>query len=96
MPNLEDFLVFKVNTDWTNFEVVDEPEVVLTVKGYTPILIVKAGNTDIKSKLYIAPKSLAEKLDPLRKQNGDKFKGLKFKLRKESLEKFAKYELEKI
>ena len=96
MPSLEEFPVAKINTDWTEIEVVGGPEIALTVKGYTPVLIVKIGSSDVKSKLYIAPKSLAEKLEPLRQKNGDSFVGIKFKIRKESMEKFAKYELEKL
>lgn len=96
MPDMDDFPVAKMNTEWVELEVVGGPEIALTVKGYTPVLIVTIGSADVKSKLYIAPKSLAEKLEPLRQKNGDKFVGLKFRLKKESLDKFAKYELEKL
>ena len=96
MPNLDDFPVMKANTEWSEVEVIGGPETILTVKGYTPVLIVAIPGSDVKHKLYVAPKSLAEKLEPLRQKNGDSFTGLKFRLKKESLDKFAKYELEKI
>ncbi|MFH1282922.1 MAG: hypothetical protein ABII27_04590 [bacterium] len=96
MPNLDTTPVVKMNTEWTIIEVIGGPEIILTVKGYTPVLLVKVGKSDSINKLYIAPKSLAEKLEPLRKNNEDKFVGLKIRIRKESLEKFSKYELEKI
>ncbi|MFH1378693.1 MAG: hypothetical protein ABII23_00310 [bacterium] len=94
--NQDGIQVIKVQTDWLNIEVLDGPEVVLTRRGYIPSLIVKIGNSDLSSRLFIGSWSIAEKLEPMRRKNQDSFKGLKFKVRKESLDKFGKYQVEKL
>ena len=57
---------------------------------------VHVGEDETDQMLYISAKSLATNLERLRKENGDKFTGLKFFLRKESNEKLAQYVVEQI
>lgn len=87
--------VIKVLMDWMDIEVLDGPEVVLTRRGYIPSLIVYVGDEKTSKRLFIGSWSIAEKLEPMRRGNNEVFKGLKFRVRKESLDKFGKYQLEK-
>lgn len=81
----------KVGTEWIELEIISESDVILTTFGYAPFLQVKEITTDIEYRLYISAKSLAEPLEELRKHNGDVFKGIQFGVRKESLDKKAKF-----
>lgn len=94
--NVELIPVIKVTTDWIDVEVIDGPEIILTRRGYIPSLIVRVGNSDVSGRLFIGSWSIAEKLEPIKRANHESFKGLKFKVRKESMEKFGKYQLERI
>lgn len=83
----------KVGTGWIELEIVSEPDVVLTFKGYAPILRVRNSRTGLEYLLYISAKSLAEPLEVLRKKNAGIFMGIRFRIRKESMEQMAKYEI---
>ena len=83
----------KVGTDWADAEILTEPYVVMTMRGYAPVVDVKSG-TD-KLLLYISAKSLSLALEPLVQANGGKFTGLKLRLKKESDDKMAGYVVEK-
>ena len=84
----------KVGTGWIELEIVSEPDVVLTFKGYAPILRMSKSRTGVEYILYISAKSLAEPLEELRENNGDIFKGIQLRIRKESMERTSKYEIE--
>lgn len=84
----------RVGTAWTRVRVLSEPYVVLTVRGYVPALRVEEIGTGLDHELFISAKSLAEGLEELRRYNGGRFEGLQFRLRKESTEKMAPYEVE--
>ena len=86
----------RVGTGWIELEIVSESDVVLTFKGYTPILRVRNCRTGLEYLLYISARSLAEPLETLRKNNAGIFRGIRFLIRKESMEKMAKYEIEVI
>ena len=75
-------------------EIISEPDVVLTFKGYTPILQVRKIKTGSEYRFYISAKSLAESLEELRRNNGGVFKGIQFCVRKESMDRMAKYEVD--
>ena len=86
----------KVGTGWIELEIVSEPDVVLTFKGYTPVLRIQKSKTGVEYLLYISAKSLAEPLEELKKNNGGVFKGIQLRIRKESMEKTSKYEVEAV
>ena len=90
----DELLTIRVTTDWLELEVLGEPFVELTMRGYAPLLPVRNMATDEEGKLYISASSLARKIEPLRLENDGNFAGLKFKVRKESAERTASYELE--
>lgn len=84
----------KVSTRWIALEIVSEPDVLLTYKGYAPVLQVKEPKTVDVCLLYISAKSLADPLEDLKKNNGGTFKGIRLRLRKESMEQKSKYAVE--
>ncbi len=86
----------KVSTGWIELEIISEPDVVLTYKGYAPILRVRKLRTNVEFMIYISARSLAEPLDKLRENNAYLFKGIKFQVRKESNAPMAKYEVEEL
>lgn len=90
----EDIPSLKVSTGWIDLEIVSEPDVVLTFKGYAPILRVKKIRTGVEFTLYISAKSLGVPLEDLRLNNEGKFSGIKLRIRKESMDPMAKYEIE--
>lgn len=86
----------KVSTGWIQLEIISEPNVILTYKGYAPILQVRKLRTNVEFILYISAKSLAGPLEELRENNAYLFKGIKFQVRKESNAPMAKYEVEEL
>ena len=84
----------KVSTGWIELEIVSEPDVVLTIRGYAPIIRVRKVRTGVEYLLYISAKSIAQPLEVLRSNNFGRFKGIRFRIRKESMEAIAKYEIE--
>ncbi len=86
----------KVSTGWIELEVVAEVDVVLTYKGYAPVLHVQKLNNELGYILYISARSLGQPLEALRQSNNGLFKGLRFRVRKESADQMSKYEVEEI
>ena len=86
----------KVSTGWIQLEIISEPNVVLTYKGYAPVLRVRKLRTNVEFILYISAKSLAEPLEELRENNAHLFKGIKFQVRKENSAPMAKYEVKEL
>ena len=77
-------------------EIVSEPFVVNTFRGFAPVVEVKEeGEEEIKS-MYISAKSLADSLTPMVDENGSKFTGLKLKIKRESTDNRAPYIVEKV
>ena len=84
----------KVTVDPIDLEIVSEPYAHFTFRGYAPVIDVSvAGTTHM---LYISSKSISVALEPLVKENGDKFTGLKLRVKKESEEKMAPYMVDKL
>ena len=84
----------KVGTGWIELEIISEPDVVLTTFGYAPFLRVREITTDNEYRFYISAKSLAAPLEKLRKDNGGIFEGIQFRVRKESMDQKARYEVD--
>lgn len=83
----------KINTEWIDLEVLSEADVLLTFRGYAPVLLVKVHGKKIPRVLYITAKSIATQLEDMRSDNRGSFLGLKFRIRKSGPEKTAVYEL---
>jgi hypothetical protein len=93
MVDLKEMQSLKLGIGWTHLVVLDEPDVVLTFKGYAPVLPVRQKLNGLEYILYISAKSLGESLEELRVANDGKFTGLEIEIRKMSTDKFAKYEV---
>ncbi len=86
-PNL------KVGTEWISAEILSEPYVVMTIRGFAPVVDVKTPTGEFM--IYISSKSMSDGLVPMLEMSDGKFKGLKFRVKKESEDKMAKYVVEK-
>lgn len=88
--------VLKVSTEWIELEILSEPNVVITFHGYAPYVIARRIKTSVEYLFYISAKSLAVSLEKLRIKNNGNFTGIMFRVRKESMDRMAKYELQSI
>ena len=77
-------------------EIVSEPFVVNTFRGYAPVVDVKVEGEEETKSMYISAKSLADSLTPMVDGNGGKFTGLKLKIKKESADNRAPYIVEEV
>jgi hypothetical protein len=93
MAEKERYPNLKVSTDWIAVEVVSEPYVVMSIRGYAPVVDVQS--PEGKQILFISSKSISLGLDPLVQANGGKFQGLRLRLRKETADRMAPYVVEK-
>lgn len=84
----------KVGTEWIELEIISDADVILTTFGYAPFLRVQEIGTGTEYRLYISAKSLAEPLEELRKDNSGTFEGIQFRIRKESIDRKARYEVD--
>ena len=90
----KDIPTLKIGTGWIELEIISEPDVILTVRGYAPILRIRKSKTDVEYFLYVSAKSMAEPLEELRKNNGGIFSGIRLRIRKESMDRMSKYKIE--
>ena len=90
----EELLQFRVNPSWREIEIISEVYVILNAFGYIPAVNVIVKGKKLAQFMYINPKSLATPLEQMRLKNNNIFTGIKLRIRKESEEKTAKYELE--
>ena len=93
MPDQERKPNLKVGTEWVAVEILSEPYVVMTIRGFAPVVDVKTPQGDFI--LYISSKSMSDGLVPMLEASSNVFKGLKFKVKKESEDKMARYVVEK-
>jgi hypothetical protein len=85
----------RVATGWVEIKVLGGPDVVLTSRGYAPVLVVQHVLTGLFYRLYIGAKTLAEPLEKMRQENGG-FVGLRLRIRKESMDPMSKYQVEEL
>jgi hypothetical protein len=74
-------------------EIVSEPYVVMTIRGFAPVVDVKTPGGEFI--LYVSSKSMSDGLVPLLEAHDGKFNGLKIRVKKESEDKMARYVVEK-
>lgn len=86
----------RVGISEVSLEIVSEPYVVNTFRGFAPVVDAKVEGEESIKTIYISAKSLSEPLTPMIEENGDKFTGLKLKIRKESVENRSPYIVEKM
>ena len=86
----------KVSTGWIELEIISEPDVILTFRGYAPILRVRKISNNLEYIFYISAASLGKTLEELRQNNTGIFNGIQFRVRKKDATPMAPYELEAI
>ena len=86
----------KVGTGWIELEIISEPDVALTFRGYAPILRVRKLSNDLEYIFYIQAVSLGRSLEELRQNNAGTFQGIQFRVRKKDATPMAPYEIEAI
>lgn len=89
-PRLEVYMGF------IGLEIICEPYLVNSIRGYAPVVDVKHINERIEYSLYISAKSISDHLEPLRAKNNNMFTGIKFKIKKEDNKKISKYIIEEL
>lgn len=86
---------FRTSTTFTTLEVNSEPYLVLTFRGYIGAVEVIELATGNHYELFIGGvKSLAESLEPFRISNNGVFRGLRFRIKKASEDRFSVYVVE--
>jgi hypothetical protein len=82
----------KVGTTWISVEIVSEPFVVRTGRGYAPLLLVEELESGERRGLYAGARSLANELEGIRDMVG-RLTGTRIRVRKRGEEKTARYEV---
>lgn len=85
--------LLKVGTAPTELEVVSEPFLRLSVRGYLPCIKVKVLKSQLEYALSIGSKSITESLEKLRIENNGFFTNLRFNLFKKDDTQMAPYVL---
>ena len=86
---------FLTSTNWTDLEVICEPYIVITFRGYTAAVEVLETETNKRNELFIGGiKSLAEGIEPIRQNNGGLFTGRRFKIKKADAARNSPYVIE--
>ena len=85
----------RVSSQWICIQVLSDPFVVCKSRGYAPVILVEDLESERQCILFVAAKSLSERLEPIRKTRGN-LVGLNIKIRKEGDERFSKYEVEEL
>lgn len=94
LDDTKEYPVLRCDTVSIDLTVVSDAFVRLTVRGYAPAVLVRVGAGLAPHILYIGAKSLADSLEQMRADNGGRFCGLRFRLRKETSAATAKYLVE--
>ena len=84
-----------ISTEAIVVKIVSEPKVVMTYRGYAPVVEVQVEGEAHNRLMYINSKSVSTTLETLRVENGGKFSNITIRIRKESNDKFAKYIIDK-
>ncbi len=77
-----------------NLKIVTEPYVVLTARGYAPVVDIEVDGETDRKVMFISAASLSQVLEEFRSENEGNFTGIHIKVRKESPDRFAKYVVE--
>ena len=83
---------FRATTNWTVLELTSEPYIVLTFRGYIPAVRSRELPDGPEYELLIGGiKSLAQGIEPLKTANDGQFKGLRFRIKKETADRSSPY-----
>ncbi len=76
--------------------IISEPYVILTFRGYAPVVDVLHLRQKVNYTMYIQAKSLAEQLEEMRRKNDGEFIDLEFLINKASSDRFSAYVIERL
>lgn len=85
----------RVGTEWTEVEVLTDPFVVYRRERYLPAILVEQLDSEERYLLFVAAVSIAKCLESMREERGALI-GLRIRVRKNSDDKFAAYEVEEL
>jgi hypothetical protein len=88
-PNL------RVGTADTEIEILSDPYVVYTFRGYAPVVDVRVVRSGMPFVMFVSARSLASELEEMREAKGS-LVGLRCRIRKESSDQFARYILSEV
>lgn len=91
MLHSDDLPHLRVGTQWTYCDILTDPEVVYSPRGYSVAVRVDRGG--IHHILYVSARSLGTPLETLRQKRGT-LTGAQLRIRRESPEKLAPYQVE--
>ena len=80
--------------DPVTLKIITEPYVVLTARGYAPVVDIEVDGDPEKKVMFISAASLSQALEEFRSENNGHFTGIRLRVRKESADRFAKYVVE--
>ena len=86
----------RVGTDWVPLRIVSEPSVVVTARGYIPVVYVQHLQTGEAFELRATAVSIADGLEPLRLENDGSLVDVEVRIRRTSTEQTAPYEVETV
>jgi hypothetical protein len=81
-----------VTTDWVDLEILSEPYVVSTIRGYAAMLDVRELESGSLHGLYAGARSLSQVLEQLRATQRT-LVGMRIRLRKDGEGQYAQYEM---
>ena len=88
---MEKLPVLRVSTDPVRIRIETEADVIMTFRGYAPVVTVTILETGEKNMLYISARSLSQELEKRRERNDGRFTGLELTISKESDARTAQY-----
>ena len=83
----------RVGTEWIDLTLEADPYVVVTARGYVAALAVR-DESGKSHELLAGAASISAGIELLHEENDGEYTGIKFKIRRESDDRFARYEIE--
>ncbi len=83
----------RVGTEWLDLTIEAGPYIVVTVRGYAAALPVRDAS-GASFELLAGAGSICTGIELLREENDGEYEGVRFKIRRESAERTARYEIE--
>lgn len=94
VEGIENLNVLKIDAEPQLIQILSEPCLTFTRRGYQPIVRVMHKKTKREYILFISSRSLAEQVEQMRVENNGQFTGLEFWIRKTSYDRMAPYVVE--
>ena len=82
---------FRADTVGACVELIGEPEIVYTRRGFAPVVEIRDEKTREKFVMFLSSKSLAEGVQKLLEANKNLFSGIRIHVKKESDDRYAQY-----